>query len=282
MASNSEKTGLHKPISSIFEGVPMPTRKVAPRVPVVPSVRPAVRPTTPNPIADMPREFTHSAAHSPAESAVSTQPAASALTAPAPVSAPPHRPQAVPEPKAVTRPRRSTLFAGLKARLFRPKTGVGAARQKTMVLLVPVLAVALVFILVKVLGTTPRKSRAKDKAPDTASAAADISILWELPEPYPVGLRDPMTFAARQEPAPPLNIEPDELDGSPATPTPAPAAGHQFELKGVLISDNPCAIIGTRILREADTVDGATIVKITNGAVTFERDGRTWTQTVNP
>jgi len=260
----------------------MPAHKVAPHTPAAPALRPTMRPTTPNPIADMPRDTSHNTTP-PSPEAPAPRPAdTTAAAAPAPPAAVAHiRRQAAAPAKAVAAAPRTGLITGLKTRLFKPRPGVSNTRQTTMVLLIPVLAVALIFVLIKVLDTTPRKSRATDKA-SAASAAADISVLWELPEPYPITLRDPMTLAGPPVGAAPVPAGPDRPN-DPATVLAAPAAGTpQFDLKGVLVSENPCAIIGTRILREADTFDGAVILKITTGAVTFEKDGLTWTQTVNP
>ncbi|HEX42075.1 MAG TPA: hypothetical protein ENN81_08450, partial [Phycisphaerales bacterium] len=254
----------------------MPARKVAPHTPVAPSLRPTMRPTTPNPIADMPRDTTHNTTP-PSPETPDPKPAdTTASAAPALVAAVAQtRRQAAVPTKAVAAAPRTGIITGMKTRLFKPRPGVSNTRQKTMVLLIPVLAIALIFVLIKVLGTTPRKSHAKDKAPVAASAATGINVWWELPEPYPIGLRDPMTLASQPIPVSPVEAGSGEL----SDPTTVPAAGiPQFDLKGVLIGENPCAIIGTRILREADTFDGAVVVKIADGAVTFEKDGQTWTQ----
>ncbi len=57
-------------------------------------------------------------------------------------------------------------------------------------------------------------------------------------------------------------------------------------LNGILYSeDNPSAVIGTRIVKEGDTVSGIgdtandiTVIKINKDGVEFDKNGRTWTQ----
>ncbi|MDD5065254.1 MAG: hypothetical protein PHQ35_10925 [Phycisphaerae bacterium] len=50
-------------------------------------------------------------------------------------------------------------------------------------------------------------------------------------------------------------------------------------VKGILYSaDNPSALIGEKIVREGDIIDGVKVVKINKDSVEFERDGEKWTQ----
>lgn len=52
-------------------------------------------------------------------------------------------------------------------------------------------------------------------------------------------------------------------------------------VKGILYcKDNPCVVIGTKIVREGDEILGATIVKINKDSVEFEMNGRRWTEKV--
>ncbi|MHC4508275.1 MAG: hypothetical protein ACYTAO_04850, partial [Planctomycetota bacterium] len=44
--------------------------------------------------------------------------------------------------------------------------------------------------------------------------------------------------------------------------------------------DVKLAVVGTEMLREGDTVQGAIIVKINQDSVEFEKDGKRWTQPV--
>ena len=45
--------------------------------------------------------------------------------------------------------------------------------------------------------------------------------------------------------------------------------------------DSSTAVVGTHVVREGDTIDGVTIVKIHDDKVEFEKQGERWTQTLN-
>jgi uncharacterized membrane protein len=50
-------------------------------------------------------------------------------------------------------------------------------------------------------------------------------------------------------------------------------------LKGILYSeDNPSAIVGDKIVKEGDIINGIRVVKINKNTVEFEKDGERWTQ----
>lgn len=52
-------------------------------------------------------------------------------------------------------------------------------------------------------------------------------------------------------------------------------------VNGIIYStDNPCAVVGSRIVSVGDVVNGATVVKINPKSVEFERDNNKWTQYV--
>jgi hypothetical protein len=52
-------------------------------------------------------------------------------------------------------------------------------------------------------------------------------------------------------------------------------------VKGIVYSeDNPCAVVGDRIVSAGDVVQGATVVKINPDGVEFTRGDESWTQKV--
>ena len=54
-------------------------------------------------------------------------------------------------------------------------------------------------------------------------------------------------------------------------------------LQGILYSeDDPTAVIGTQVVHEGEKILDVTIVKINKDKVEFERDGKRWTQEVQP
>jgi len=53
-------------------------------------------------------------------------------------------------------------------------------------------------------------------------------------------------------------------------------------IKGIVYSEgSPSVIIGSQIVNEGDTIDGVTVVRISEDRVEFGRNGRRWTQVVN-
>lgn len=160
------------------------------------------------------------------------------------------------------------FIAQCKSQLFEPKPGVSSARQKTMVLLVPVLLVAFIFILVQVFGGGPGNTQAAS-ATGTKNASADETqqdLSWQKPEPYPEDLRDPMqrVFTGRIK-----NAE----DGQ--------TGDFKILLKGIVHSnDKSTAVISDRLFHEGDTINGVTIREISKDKVILEKDGKSWEQKV--
>jgi hypothetical protein len=174
-------------------------------------------------------------------------------------------------------------------KLFGPKEGVSAKRQIVMAALVLILLVVLIIILTRVLGVPSSKSTWSPKPKPVATAGpAGAEIDWRMPEPYPAGLRDPMQLTAEMT----AQIEAEAIAKTQAAanaqanvgPTERqPAEPQELAVTGILFSqDNPAAVIGTRIAHVGDTIAGATIVKINLTTVEFEKDGKSWTQTVEP
>ncbi|HNS21602.1 MAG TPA: hypothetical protein PKH24_13945 [Sedimentisphaerales bacterium] len=148
----------------------------------------------------------------------------------------------------------------------------GAGRQKVMIVLIPILAVALLYLLKNPLsGSTVAKAQDTKQIPEVApTKAPDIEIAWELPPLYQPGGRDPMRL-----PVPAVVVTVEE-------PVVAPA---QIDLDlvvtGILHSeDRPAAIIGTAVAHEGEQISGATVKKIEKNGVEFEMNGRTWKQAV--
>ena len=291
------RPGLHKEISSIFGGVPIPKSDGTPQ----PSSEPepdltgherhttankwqlespepekqeqsvGVGSTAPPPEPERPAE----AAPRPAPPREPEQP-----TEPASRPAPPREPErpaepaprpAKPEPpKVEARPKAAgpnplqKIWQQIESRLLAPKPGVNTARQKATVVLIPVLFIVLIFALFQVFGAAPRKTKGamQDDAVNI-SIASSSKIDWQIPDPYPPTLRDPMRF------------------------TPMATAGVET---GKLIvtsilydKENPSArsaTVSNQIVYEGEKVMGATVIKINNNSVEFELNGRKWTQRV--
>jgi len=241
------RTGLQSQIASIFSGVPIPKKGGSgSEPPGAPSQ--AAGPEHPQPKTP------------PAPSAVTPkfQPPVEPVREipPVKVTAP-----KVPEPKIgqiPTAPRRK------KEKFAAPRAGVSSARQKIAVAMIVFLSILLVILLVRPFqksapGTAASGTAGQAKA--IVSAKTNIRIDWPVPQKYPENIRDPMILSAQQE----VIVD---IHGVPVA-------------KGVVTSeDRKYAIIGTQMVQEGDTVEGATIIKINPNSVEFEKDGKRWTQEV--
>ncbi len=272
--NNKKRSGLHKEISSIFDGVPVPSDR--------PADRPHTRPEQGRAGYDSPRSSAKPPQNSriPGSYRQPVQPGRVPGVAPAKSG------------EAVSAVGRGPLQR-IAAKVFAPRPGVSSARRKATVLLVPVLAVVLVVVLAKSLGISSLEAKEPViPKPTTPVAAVPTGITWQKPEPYPTGLRDPMQLTAEMT----TQIGPKADTGVQAkadtltqrqidtgTIGPQTTAVGELTVKGILFSDdNPSAVVGTRIGHVGDIIAGATIVKINRKSVDFEKDGETWTQTVEP
>ncbi|MBA7702779.1 hypothetical protein ES703_111553 [subsurface metagenome] len=275
------RPGLHKEISSIFGGVPIPKSDGTPQ----PSSEPepdltgheshttankrqlespepekqeqsvGVGDTAPPPEPERPAE----AAPKPAPPPEPKWPAE-----PAPRPAKPEPPKVEARPKAAGPNPLQKIWQQIESRLLAPKPGVNPARQKATVVLIPVLFITMIFTLFQVFGAAPQKTKGamQDDAVNISSASSS-KIDWQIPDPYPPTLRDPMRF------------------------TPMATAGVET---GKLIvtsilydKENPSArsaTVSNQIVYEGEKVMGATVVKINSNNVEFELNGRKWTQRV--
>ena len=147
---------------------------------------------------------------------------------------------------------------GVIGRLLRPRPGVSVKRQVIMTGLIPILSIVLILALVRNLKPVSRNSKKVMMTGQRSSLGFSISqIDWQIPEPYPANLRDPMQFGS--------------------------VTNHQGSLivKGILYSeDRPSAVINNLIVHIGDEVDGAVIVKINEDSVEFEMGSRRWSQQV--
>jgi hypothetical protein len=179
--------------------------------------------------------------------------------APAPVSEKQFRPELL-----VKQPRELPflkIWEQVKAKLLTPRRGTSPAKQKMMILALPVLMVVLLLVVVHAI-KKPAGTAAKASQKASAVGAFSAKISWELPAVIPDNLRDPMVF------------------GSVPTAQNREAANKPV-VKGIVYSaDNPCAVVGDRIVSAGDTVGDVKIVKINPNSVEFAMGDKNWTQEV--
>lgn len=138
--------------------------------------------------------------------------------------------------------------------------------------MIGVLTAVLVLVLVMVLGPTSSGKAGQttadaEKNPAVAKKTAEIPV-WPIPDPYPAGLRDPMVLVEPPKPVEEtLEVPKQEL----------------LVLKGVVLgAKGNTAIVGTEIVGVGDEIQGAKVIRIDRGEVEFEKDGQRWVQTVTP
>ena len=238
MAKN--RSGLHKEISSIFDGVPIPKghdvnqtfgKPTTGRVGYVPAKMP--EPPQAQPASNAPQ--------------------------PAPVSDKARKTRAAKQTVAIKTARPS-------GRLFAQKPGATPARQKVMVAMIPVLLVALVAVLAYNSGMIQTRS-ARVTTPTAINAAAlapsSFQIAWQMPAKY------------KPAPSAPMAWDPRKVVG-----TASKTEGGLVVTGIVYTQDTAYAIVGKEIVQVGRQVRGATVVAINPDSVEFEMDGKKWIQKV--
>jgi hypothetical protein len=264
------KAGLHKEVSAIFNGVSLPKSNGSQQSSATPAPAhqdySAPKPPAPEPPTQKPPAPEPPTQKPPVPSHMTpTKPKPEQLPLQSPPKAvPAKQPKADTAIKAAGRqiPWQRTLEQ-IKSKLFAPKPGVSTTKQKMMVILAPVLFVVLIFVFIQAFSTPSRKITGPGTSgPVKAVAASDSKVDWQVPNPYPTTLRDPMQFG-------PVTTQTGQAD----------TAG--LIVKGIVYSkNNPCAVIGDQIVHQGDKVLGVVIIKINENNVGFEVNGKKWTQKV--
>ena len=236
-----EKAGLHKKVSSIFEGT------------VVPGKQPA-EPTSPGEAApiklDRPERLDREV---------------------------PSAPKSVPRPaKPVPRPakpaRAKTAAAPGPKVKAEPSGGLSDARQKKTIFLIAVLFIVFTVMLYRTLKPSLPGNGSEDVSKQAAETEtvvpsdSDIQINWQIPPPYPMALRDPMRLSSAGAPAEGLaavgGVEEIAIDRG-------------IVVRAIYYSEQGrSAVVGDKIVYEGQEVLGATVIKINKDSVEFERNGR--------
>jgi hypothetical protein len=295
------RVGLQKEISKIFTGIQIPKKDVhqasaspavtgpthyipqkpaapvspqpvapAPQKPVAPAPRPYTIPEPANDTASTPKETVYEPPIPPpavrqqqvTKQAVYDPPKPTIYEPPVPSPAPAK--EQISAIKSRLKPLLKILER-LKHKLLAPKPGVNPVKQKLMIVLMPILLMVLIAVVANVLLKPTGKGTiaAARSASSAAASAFDGKINWQLPAPYPQNLRDPMNFGALAS----------QSQGQDKESRPA--------VKGIVYSeDNPCAVVGDRIVSKGDVVNGATVVKINSDSVEFTDGDKSWTQKV--
>jgi hypothetical protein len=262
------RTGLQKEVSKIFTGVQIP-KKGAPGANTPAASTQSTKFVPPKPVTPAPKPFT--IPEPPQQQTPTVLKQTVYEPPPVPAPAPSHAAERQPRLEQLPKLPRQLPFLKIleqvKSKLLSSKHGANRKRQKIMIMMAPLLVVVLIIVLTNLLHSSSKTAvtNAK-KATDTANAASG-KIDWVLPSLYPETLRDPMTFAT--------SFTQTQTQAQAQDNTPRPV------VKGIVYSeDNPCAVVGDRIVSAGDEVDGATVVKINPDSVEFAAGDKKWSQKV--
>jgi len=234
---------LHKEISSIFNGVPLPNSNANER------------------IEEMSETPDNESGHIPPRPTISVKPPE--------ISPQEERVQPV---KAAPEPKKKKRMSGLsrsigplwhqaKVKLLTPPEGVSQGKHMATLAAVPILLLVVLVVFGRVLFKNGSKSGKENQEAESVRVAPKTEIVWEKPQLYPATLRDPMR---------------NELPSVVSTTEKSSVA-----VRGIVWSqDNPAAIIGTEIVYKGQTIGDLKIIDITSDSVEFEQDGKTWTQKI--
>jgi hypothetical protein len=276
------KSGLHKQISSIFDGVPMPknnteleSQESAP--PLIPPTQPVEgESVTEKDIASPAAETLSSAPAIPTSQKPSSSLVKRLSADPSECTSAPsiqiNRPMPLPKSAIATSPKKPGMSVQLKKMLFGANRGSLDARQKKMAGLVGILSVVFGAVMFISFGgvSGSKASAAQNTDTDTTPVAASARVNpadWEIPQSLPENLRNATIPVAPK--VDPTQTQSEQINTE------------ERIVKGIVFSQtNPSAIINNEIYVVGQRVNGALITNITKTAVEFEVNGNRWSQQV--
>jgi hypothetical protein len=294
---DKNKAGLQKKVSSVFKGVPLPQNNGVrqPSGTPAPNQTPEIPPKPAPADKQTSRSSLISKLSQPEDSSEAVEQNQTANVHQKPASAkqmPQHSPinklsqpkeplkQAATDTQPESSPfieTRNGLWQQIKDKLFTPKPGVSPTKQKAMVIMMPILAIIMIFVFRQVLSKAPQKTKGTE-IDDTPAAASNADsgneIDWQIPEPITIITRDPTQ----------LPDESNTLNGGENAEQNGTANGQNhgvIMIRDIVFShDKPSAVIGSQIVYVGDKINGAIIMKINKDSIEFEKNGEKWEQNV--
>jgi hypothetical protein len=164
---------------------------------------------------------------------------------------------------------------------FGPIPLVSKKRRKVTMVSMVVLFILLIVVLTwtfsqKIADKKTQSASKQAAAAGVAAAQIDTQIDWEIPPEYPETLRDPMENTWRQDPSTGKWVEETivVIDDSGAEQQQQSLIDVGIALRSILWAETGRSIVvGDEILYEGDTIFGVTIKKINKDSVEFEKDG---------
>jgi len=295
---DKNKAGLQKKVSSVFKGVPVPQNNSAQQ----PSGTPAPDHTPdvpPKPVSkdrqnsqsslikklNQPEDSLDEAAQKQTPKVFPKSISTNRMQQSPPIQKLSQPKESLKQAAKATQPESSPfieetsdgLWQQIKDKLFTPKPGGSPTRQKAMVIMVPVLAIIMIFAFRQVLSKAPRKTKGAgtDDAPVVVSNAdSGHDIDWKIPEPISVMMRDPIKLPDES------GTQNVEQNGQQNGMTSKVTTGTMIIRDIVYSNDKPSAVIGSKIVYVGDKINDITIVKISRDSIEFERNGDRWEQNV--
>lgn len=156
----------------------------------------------------------------------------------------------------------------LKKKLLPSGLAVNARRQIASLLLIPILSIILIFALVGLFGTKSGVKRPVPKGAEATDAGTNSQkIDWQLPGPYTAQLRDPMKIgpsASRRASGSYVPGSDEWLDNQ-----------GQIMLRGIVYNEeSAAAVIGMQVVKKGDRIGDITVVKINKNSVDLEKNGQ--------
>jgi hypothetical protein len=172
------------------------------------------------------------------------------------------------KPEKRTKKLRFGFVDKLKNKLLLP--GGDRKRQIITLVMIPLLCLVFIVVIVKVIGSSPPKKKVAPKSAVTKKAADDSSkIVWKIPQLISDQIRDPMNSGTAAYAATSKG-----LSGSRPGST-SPADSGEIVLMGIVHSkEKPMAIIGQHIVSEGEKINDFTVVKINEHSVDIEKGGQ--------
>jgi len=267
------KSGLHKQISSIFDGVTVPQNGTLTEDAELSDEQ------MPSQTQDAPESDTRQETTAPRTSRSSlvqrmtaADPSDLSECDPVPVVQV-GRPMPLSKSKAMSKSAMGPGFATqVKKAVFGSRNASLDPRQKKTAMLVGILSLVFsVVMFVSLGGVGGTQAAAAEAGSDDQATQSQVTKRtaqnWKSPDPLPQDFRNATTPIAK-------------LAAGQQTGDSAVDSG-ELIVRGIVFSKNkPSAIINDQILTEGQSFNGVKLVKITKETVEFEANGKRWTQSV--
>lgn len=254
------KAGLHKRISSIFDGVPIPTEEKVEE----PTAAPQTDQSQKTPAGPLPTQLM------PQKKLVEPSP---------PKPAPPVKEKMRPDTRPKALKKQEQKHPAIEARAEQKRQ----RKMLTILLILSVLFLAVLFQRFYSSRPTEQTEEFSEQQPlsklinprnsiSSKLIVDEFTIDWTIPESYPIDLRDPMYIPGEE--AAVLTGQTTEGETETSVVSNLTIIQKRIVIRSILYSEQGSSVvIGDEIIREGQTILGAKVIKINPYSVEFEVDG---------